>query len=110
MVAGTPADNAAALAITGLRDLNLDGLGGRSISQSWQDEVQSIGLRTDAAMTRADATTLVRQNLDAQRTAVSGVNVDEEAINLLTYQRQYQGAARFISVVDELTQTLINLV
>lgn len=110
LVAGSPSDNGAALAIAGLRDLGLDGLGGRSISQSWQDEVQSIGLRTDAAMTRADATTLVKLNLEAQRTAISGVNVDEEAINLLTYQRQYQGAARFISVVDELTQTLINLV
>ncbi len=107
---GTPSDNATALAVAGLRDLSLEALGGRSISQSWQDEVQSIGLRTDAAKTRAEATTLVKQNLEAQRTAVSGVNVDEEAINLLAYQRQYQGAARFISVVDELTQTLINLV
>jgi flagellar hook-associated protein 1 FlgK len=107
---GTPSDNGSALAVAGLRDLNLDGLGGRSISQSWQDEVQSIGMRTDAAKTRADATTLVKENLEAQRTAVSGVNVDEEAINMMTYQRQYQGAARFISVVDDLTQTLINLV
>ncbi len=110
MVGGEPSDNASALAVSALRDLGLDGLGGRSISDSWQDEVQSIGLRTDAAKTRTDATLLVRQNLEAQRTAISGVNVDEEAINLLTYQRQYQGAARFISVVDELTQTLINLV
>jgi len=110
LVAGSPSDNAAALAVTGLRDLSLEALGGRSISQSWQDEVQSVGLRTDAAKTRFDATTLVKQNIEAQKMAISGVNVDEEAINLLTYQRQYQGAARFIAVVDELTQTLMNLV
>ena len=62
------------------------------------------------AANRADATRLVRESLDAQRQAVSGVSLDEESINLLNYQRQYQGAARFISVIDELTQTLLGLV
>ncbi len=40
----------------------------------------------------------------------SGVSIDEESINLLNYQRQYQGAARYISVIDEMTQTLLSLV
>jgi len=36
--------------------------------------------------------------------------MDEEAINLLQYQRQYQASARYISVVDDLTQTLLGLI
>jgi flagellar hook-associated protein 1 FlgK len=38
------------------------------------------------------------------------VSIDEESINLLQFQRMYQGAARLISVADEMTQTLINLI
>ena len=58
----------------------------------------------------AEALATVQQSLEAQQAAVSGVSLDEEAINLINYQQQYQGAARFISVVNELTQVLLNLV
>lgn len=45
----------------------------------------------------------------AQRESVSGVSLDEEAINLMQYQRAYEAAARFLKVADEMTQTLIAL-
>jgi flagellar hook-associated protein 1 FlgK len=45
----------------------------------------------------------------AQRNAVSGVSLDEEAINLMQYQRAYEAAARFIRVADEMTQTILSL-
>ena len=45
-----------------------------------------------------------------QAAEVSGVSIDEETINLISYQQQYQAAARLISTVDELTQILIGLV
>lgn len=109
-VAGEPNDNGTALAITRLQDRALGGLGGSTISGAWSDAVQSIGIRTSAAANRADASRLVRESLSAQHVSVSGVSVDEESINLITFQRQYQGAARFISVVDELTQTLMSIV
>lgn len=110
VVAGEPDDNAAARAILGLRDSANESLGGRSILNSWLDAAQNVGANSATAANRADATRLVRESLDAQRQAVSGVSLDEESINLLNYQRQYQGAARFISVIDELTQTLLGLV
>jgi flagellar hook-associated protein 1 FlgK len=110
LVDGTPDDNAAALAIAALRDRPVAGLGGMSISGSWQDAVQTIGIRVGSARTRYEATTIVRENLEAQRASISGVNVDEESINMLTYQRQYEGAARFITVVDEMTRTLLSLI
>ena len=43
----------------------------------------------------------------AETQKVSGVSTDEEAINLMAYQRAYQASARFLSVVDELIQTLL---
>jgi flagellar hook-associated protein 1 FlgK len=107
---GTFVQNANAMALSGLQDAAIQGLGGRSLSSSWLDAVQEVGIRTSAADTTAQASTIVRQSLDAQRASVSGVSVDEEAVNLLNFQQTYQGAARFISVVDDMTQTLMSLV
>ncbi len=45
----------------------------------------------------------------AQRDAISGVSLDEEAINLLQYQKSYEAAARFLKIADELTQTILSL-
>jgi flagellar hook-associated protein 1 len=107
LVGGQPSDNGAALDIVGLRDAANTELGGESLSGSWRGAVQKIGADAGAAQTRASAAGTVRESLEAQRQAVSGVSLDEEAINLLNYQRMYQGAARFITAVDELTQTLL---
>lgn len=110
IVNGALVENANAMRIVAVADKTLSQLGGRSIGGAWSDHVQRVGASTQSALTRADAATLVREGLDAQRAAVSGVSIDEESVNMIALQRQYQGAARFIGVIDELTQTLINLV
>ncbi len=110
IVNGSLVENAAALDIAALQGTVLESLGGRSIGGAWADHVQGVGTATQSAQTRAEAATLVREGLDAQRAAVSGVSIDEETVNLISLQRQYQGAARFIAVIDELTQVLVNLV
>jgi flagellar hook-associated protein 1 FlgK len=107
---GTRDDAGVARRLSQLRDTKVDGLGGLTFNGAWSDATQSVGVRASAAKTSADSAGVVRQSLEAQRSAISGVNLDEEAINLITYQRQYQAGARFISVVSELTQTLLRLV
>lgn len=47
--------------------------------------------------------------LRGQQLAVSGVNIDEETINMLGYQRAYQASARFIKTIDDLLNLLSNL-
>ncbi len=46
--------------------------------------------------------------LQSQRDSISGVNLDEEASNMMTLQRGYQASARFISVINQLTDQLVN--
>ncbi|MFZ1490725.1 MAG: flagellar basal body rod C-terminal domain-containing protein [Ilumatobacteraceae bacterium] len=98
-------ENGTVLAIAQLQDTPLASLSNQSISASWRDSVQAIGVATSAAQVNAQASGVIRDSLDAQRAAMSGVSVDEEAINLSNYQRAYQGAARLVQVTDELTQT-----
>ncbi|MBL8746638.1 MAG: flagellar hook-associated protein FlgK [Phycisphaerae bacterium] len=102
--------NETALAIAGLRDRSLSSLGGDTIGNSWLKTVERQAVRGTAAETRLLASGTVRSSLEAQYAGVSGVSLDEESINLINYQQSYQGAARFISVVNELTQVLMNLV
>lgn len=109
-VEGTFVENGTALAIADVQNQSLAALGGQSLKKSWTESVQQLGVRTESALTAFQAASTVRQSLEAQRATVSGVSVDEESINLMTFQRQYQGAARFISIVDEMTQTLIALI
>ncbi len=107
---GTFVANGTALALADLQDHAVGSLNGRSLRQFWQDRVQSLAVETEAAAGRAASAGLVEQSLQTQRAALSGVSIDEESLNLLNFQRQYQGAARLISIADELMQTLMSLV
>ncbi len=88
----------------------LDGLNGQNIEKFWSIQTQNVAVQAASARTQADASFLVRQSLDNQRAGVSGVSIDEESINLLTYQRQYQGAAQIITAAQEMFDTLLTLV
>ncbi|MHC4990408.1 MAG: flagellar basal body rod C-terminal domain-containing protein, partial [Planctomycetota bacterium] len=104
-----PGSNGTALALAGLQDESLSELSGSTLRQFWQDAVNGLAVRTEAANGAAQSSQLVRESLSAQLQAVEGVSLDEEAISLLSYQRQFQAAARFISVIDEALQTLLSI-
>ena len=100
-------DNRNALAIAGLADQQLDALGGNSLTGLWHLRVEQQAVRLSQANLAVETGTAVVDSLSAQQQSASGVNTDEEAINLLAFQRAYQGSARFLTVVDELMQTLL---
>ena len=102
-------DNRNALALSDLKNQSITQLNGLSLTEFWTRHIQDYATRTSQKQQQLEADAAVRENLESKQQAISGVNADEEAINLLLFQRAYQGSARFISVVDELLQTLISL-
>jgi flagellar hook-associated protein 1 FlgK len=46
--------------------------------------------------------------LTKDRESVNGVSLDEEAANLLTYQRSYQASIRMMTAVDDMLDRVIN--
>ncbi|WP_198266418.1 flagellar basal body rod C-terminal domain-containing protein [sulfur-oxidizing endosymbiont of Gigantopelta aegis] len=52
----------------------------------------------------------LNEQAKADRESYSGVNLDEEAADLLKYQQAYQASARVISTANDMFQTLINAV
>lgn len=106
----TLVENGSALLIASLSTKRLDNLGSRTLIESWRDHVTVVASASSAASIQAESATVVRESLDSQRAAVSGVSLDEEAINLMNFQRQYQAGARVIEVARQLMDTLISLV
>lgn len=66
---------------------------------------QGVQIAEDALSTQQ----LILAQAQAQRDSVSGVSLDEEAVNLLQYQKAYEAAARFLKVADEMTLTILSL-
>lgn len=102
-------DNSNALAISGLRTQEISDLGGISLTEMWNRHVEEYAARMGQAESKSKADQIVAANLDAQQQAVSGVNADEEAINLMSYQQAYSGSARFLNVINEMMKTLLQL-
>jgi flagellar hook-associated protein 1 FlgK len=66
-----------------------------------------IGTVTSSADVRVQSAQVLYEQASDRVTSVSGVNLDEEAANLLQYQTAYNAAAKIISVADELMETLL---
>lgn len=106
---GASGDNSVALRIAGLGNTPLPALGKLTPGQGYNQVVAQFGQDLSSTNRRRADQDSVSTALLRQRESVSGVSQDEEMASLITYQRAYQAAARVISVVDELMQSLINI-
>jgi flagellar hook-associated protein 1 FlgK len=107
---GQPADNGTALAIAQLESTAVASLNGGTLKDSYQAMVNNVAVITADAKADAESARVVYDTLFSQREALSGVSMDEEAINLMRQQRAFQGASRLISVVNDLMDQVMGLV
>ena len=70
----------------------------------------AIGRGAAAAETRKSSSEAVASEASARRQSVEGVNLDEELVNLTTYQQAFNASARMIQAASDLFDTLLNLV
>ena len=104
---GNAGDNQTALAIAALNTTPLTSLGGSSLQDSYQSMIDGVSGQVADATTSAQATSAVQETLKAQQQSLSGVSLDEESINMLTQQRAYQGAAMFITTLNNMMTSLL---
>ncbi|MDR2757224.1 MAG: flagellar hook-associated protein FlgK [Planctomycetaceae bacterium] len=84
-------------------------LGGASILEYYDEIVSETMLAGGAMKSVATSNTLYQQSLQTQRDSISGVNIDEETILMMTYQRMFQANSRLVAVINEMLETLVNL-
>ena len=104
---GSVGSNGNASALAAIRNQAL--VNGQTATQTISSIVFQVGNDVSQVSSRQDAQDLALQQLQSQRSAVSGVSLDEEAANLVKYQNAFQAAARVISTIDLLMQTVINI-
>jgi flagellar hook-associated protein 1 FlgK len=75
---------------------------------AYRQLIVGLGVEAQTANRRVEIQSEILGQLDAAVEAEAGVNLDEEMTNMLAYQRAYEGAARYMSAVDSMLDTLIN--
>ncbi|GGJ82616.1 flagellar hook-associated protein 1 [Pilimelia anulata] len=70
--------------------------------------VVGLGVESQSTQRKSEIQSRVTADMDALRSADSGVNLDEEMTNLVSYQKAYEAAARVLTSIDEALDTLIN--
>jgi flagellar hook-associated protein 1 FlgK len=79
-----------------------------SIQDATAGLITDIGARTSAVMNQRDVQQLVFEQNRDRLESIRGVNLDEEAADMLRFEQLYQAAARVMQVSDNLFQTLLN--
>ena len=95
-------------AMLALRDKVL--FDGATLSDGFAGAMAQVGTRTQSAMFAANLSTAIADNLEQDRTGISGVNLDEEAARLLQYQQAYQASAKMLSIASNIFDTLMQSV
>jgi len=70
--------------------------------------ISEIAVETNHTYTMFESQSILTENLEYQKTSISGVSIDEELTSLIKYQQSYGAAARVINAVDEALEILIN--
>ncbi|MFO8151723.1 flagellar hook-associated protein FlgK [Thioalkalivibrio sp.] len=103
-------DNTNALRLAGLQDARFLSGDTATLEGSYNAMIGEVGTRTRQAEVSAQAQSRLLDEARNQRESISGVNLDEEAANMLRYQQAYQAAAQVIAVSGTLFDTLLGAV
>jgi len=106
--AGEAGDGTIAQQISDLQFANT--VEAQKIGDYYNSLISNVGDRVQEAKFLKSNHEMVIQSLENQRDSVSAVSLDEEMTNLVRYEQAYEAASRMIKVVDDLMQTVINLI
>jgi flagellar hook-associated protein 1 FlgK len=107
---GGPGSNANAQSLAGIQNELLLSGNTATLSQFYSNLVFNIGLDAKNAGDNLEVENRLVTQLQNQRDSVSGVSLDEEAINIMRYQKAYEASARLISVIDTLSDDLLRII
>ena len=105
---GEPGDGSAALTIASIR--NTPVLVGQiySFDDYFADTIADVALKGEEAAMALATQRAIMKDLRDTRASISGVNIDEEIAQMIKFQHGYTAAARFITTVDQMLETIIN--
>jgi flagellar hook-associated protein 1 FlgK len=104
-----PGDSRNAAAMAALKSQSNASLDNGTYEVFHQSLVARLGTDTRAYIDRQESQSTLLQGLDSRRQSTSGVNLDEENLDLIKYQKAYQAAARVVQTMDQLYQAILGI-
>lgn len=108
--AGGVGDNRNALLLGNVLDQGILEGGTLSVEDAYSGLLSKVSTETQQAEIQLEAQSSITQQSISELESVSGVNLDEEAANMVRFQQAYQAAAQMLGVADSLFQTLLGAV
>ncbi|RLE40644.1 flagellar hook-associated protein FlgK, partial [Candidatus Woesearchaeota archaeon] len=105
---GIPGDGSNALALAQLAN-DTTGVGSLTFSEYYNSMISQLGVSSQEESKKVDNQSFLLDQLMNFRDNVSGVSLDEEAAKMITYQNAFNAASQVIKIMDEVYQTLIDL-
>jgi flagellar hook-associated protein 1 FlgK len=102
-------DNTTARAIANLRQATVLNGNTATLSDAWGQIVYRVARDSKTAADERDSRAEIVRQVDALRDAVSGVSLDEEAMQLLKFQRAYEANARYFQMIDRTLEMLLGI-
>jgi flagellar hook-associated protein 1 len=106
---GIGVDTNNAVRLAAFPDQAIPSRNGSSISTIYGEIVDGVTQDSSQAQAAADAASAFQQTLQGREQAASGVSIDDEAIQMITFQQSFQAAARFISTLSSLLDVLVKM-
>lgn len=96
--------------LASLGDQKFSELGNQSMMDNYSYLLNNFGIEKVVSDNKVESNGLVLQQLQNQRSSYSGVSIDEEMTNVIKYQRSYEASAKLIRVVNEMMETILQMV
>lgn len=103
-------DNANAVRLAGMESESLTGLDDSSVVNFYSSFIGKLGMDKQWSDDMYQAQELLTANLENQRASISGVSIDEELLNLDKYQQMLDASTRYLTVINEVTDSIMSLI
>jgi flagellar hook-associated protein 1 FlgK len=103
-------DNTNALAIARLATTALEALDGASTSEYYRDLATDVGNKITFTQTHYDNAEAIQRSLTQQRDEISGVDINDQAMKMMIFERMFQAMSKYISTVDDSLRTLMGII
>jgi flagellar hook-associated protein 1 len=103
-------DNTAALNLARVQKEEFDSLNGMTLSEYYQRTVADLGQKVSLAKAKESNAGAILQSLEDQQSQVSGIDVNNEAAQLLVFEQMYQASAKYLSSLQQVMEALMNAV
>jgi flagellar hook-associated protein 1 FlgK len=106
---GFAEDSENALALAALAETPLESRDGQTLIGQYERMIAEVTQASAVTKAVSEGFRVFQQTLEGQHLGLTGVSIDEEAVQMIAYQRAYQASARMIGTISELLNILMNL-